>query len=137
MARQHAVVSGAVSCLVWGLVLTGWPGGLATVTRAEEISWIATTGSFTDGANWSGGSVPTVGDVAVIANGGEATLTLAGGAAVEGPQIALGRDGVGTLVVEGSGSASVAGPAFVGYTTAGSATAGAGTLSVGGGTTLT
>jgi hypothetical protein len=111
--------------------------GLQVVAAAAEISWIATTGSFVDGANWSGGVVPTVGDVAVIANGGQADLTLAGGAAVEGPQIAIGRDGTGSLAVAGSGSATVSGPAFVGYTTAGSVTPGAGTLSIGGGTTLT
>jgi fibronectin-binding autotransporter adhesin len=111
--------------------------GLPGVISAAEISWIATAGAFTDGSNWSGGAVPTVGDVAVIANGGEATLSLVGGAPVDGPRIALGRDGIGTLVVEGSGSATVTGPAYVGYTTTGSVTAGAGTLAVGSGTTLT
>ncbi len=119
------------------LLVTIATGGLPIGGSAAEISWIATTGSFVDGANWSGGIVPTVGDVAVIANGGQADLTLAGGAAVEGPQIAIGRDGTGSLAVAGSGSATVAGPAFVGYTTAGSVTPGAGTLSIGGGTTLT
>ena len=118
--------------LVIGSVVVGM-----AATRGAEISWITTTGSFTTGSNWSSGTVPTVGDVALIANGCEATLTLPGGAVVEGPQMALGRDGSGTLLIEGSGSVTVAGPAFVGTTTVDSPTAGLGTLSIGSGTSIT
>ena len=118
------------------LLAGGLISGITAGSQAAEISWIATTGDFTTGTNWSSGSVPTVGDTAVIANGGTATLTLAGGVAVEGPQISLGRDGAGTLAVEGTGSASTVGPAWVGYTTADSVTAGAGTLTIGSGASL-
>ena len=118
------------------LLAGGLIGGITAGSQAAEISWIATTGDFTTGTNWSSGSVPTVGDTAVIANGGTATLTLAGGVALEGPQISLGRDCAGTLAVEGAGSASTVGPAWVGYTTAESVTAGAGTLTIGSGASL-
>jgi fibronectin-binding autotransporter adhesin len=111
-------------------------GGL-TVSRAADISWIATTGSFSDGANWSSGTVPAAGDVAIIANAGAATLTLSGGESLDGPQLAVGRDGSGSLSIAGSGSASVAGPMDIGYTTSAGVAPSAGTLAIGGGTTLT
>ena len=130
-------MSWSVSVSFRGLLVIGSVVVGMAATRGAEISWITTTGSFTTGSNWSSGTVPTVGDVALIANGGEATLTLPGGAAVEGPQMALGRDGSGTLLIEGSGSVTVAGPAFVGTTTVDSPTAGLGTLSIGSGTSIT
>ena len=108
--------------------------GLHERASAADVSWNTTTGAYNVGANWSGGVVPTGTDVAVIANGGASTLTLSGSTA--GAQLAIGRDGAGSLVIAGSGTHTVTAPAFIGYTTASSAVAGAGSLTVGSGATL-
>ncbi|MFM9024579.1 MAG: beta strand repeat-containing protein, partial [Planctomycetaceae bacterium] len=124
--------SSFVSALASGLLLLA----IAPRAVAIDVSWTAGTGAYDVGTNWSTGLVPSGTDVAVIANGGVATLTLSGSSA--GAQLAVGRDGTGSLVVAGAGTHSVTGPAFIGYTagTAADAVAGIGALTVGSGATL-
>ena len=102
--------------------------------RAADVSWATGSGAYTLGSNWATGVVPTSADVAVIANGGTSTLTLSGSSA--GALLAVGRDGTGSLVVTGSGTHVVAGPALIGWTGSSSAVSGVGSLSVGSGATL-
>jgi fibronectin-binding autotransporter adhesin len=104
------------------------------VSRAADVSWTAGSGAYTVGSNWDTGTVPTTSDVAVIANGGVSTLTLSGSTA--GAQLTVGRDGSGTLQIGGSGTHTVAGGAFIGYTTASSAIQGSGSVAIGSGATL-
>ena len=103
-------------------------------TRAADVSWTAGSGNYAVGSNWSTGTVPTTTDVAVIANGGTSTLAISGSTA--GAQLAVGRDGIGAMVINGSGTYGVAGPALIGWTTASSAIPGVGALSLGSGATL-
>ena len=105
-----------------------------SMANAASITWQVPTGSYDVGANWSTGSVPTSGDVALIANGGVSTLTLSG--STTGAQLTIGQDGGGTFVLGGSGTHGIAGPLLVGWTTDGSATEGAGTITIGSGATL-
>ena len=102
--------------------------------RAADVSWATGSGAYSVGSNWATGVVPTSADVAVIANGGTSTLTLSGSSA--GALLAVGRDGTGSLVVIGSGTHVVAGPALIGWTGSSSAVPGVGSLSIGSGATL-
>jgi autotransporter-associated beta strand protein len=102
--------------------------------RAADVSWNTGSGAYSVGSNWATGVVPTSADVAVIANGGTSTLTLSGSSA--GALLAVGRDGTGSLVVTGSGTHVVAGPALIGWTGSSSAVPGVGSLSIGSGATL-
>nr|MCS5618098.1 hypothetical protein [Pirellulales bacterium] len=102
------------------------------VAEAADIEWTATTGSYLDPANWSTATVPAAGDVAIIANGGTSTLTL--DSDLDGPQINVGFNGTGTLVVEGSGTATASALSSIGYATADSLVAGDGRLEIGSGT---
>ena len=104
------------------------------VSRAADVSWTAGSGAYTVGSNWATGTVPTTSDVAVIANGGVSTLTLSGSTA--GAQLTVGRDGSGTFQIGGSGTHTVAGGAFIGYTTASSAIQGSGSVAIGSGASL-
>jgi autotransporter-associated beta strand protein/T5SS/PEP-CTERM-associated repeat protein len=104
------------------------------VAEAADIEWTATTGSYLDPANWSTATVPAAGDVAIIANGGTSTLTL--DSDLDGPQINVGFNGTGTLVVEGSGTATASALSSIGYATADSLVAGDGRLEIGSGTTV-
>jgi fibronectin-binding autotransporter adhesin len=113
--------------LIGGLCLVALAAPLSA-SRAAEIAWTATTGIFLNPANWSSNTIPTAGDVAIINNGGTATLTLAQDLA--GPQMAIGYDGTGTLVVDGSGTATAATLSAVGYTSADGLAAGDGRLEV-------
>ena len=117
-----------VACLAVAVVAT------SPAARAADVSWTAGSGSYNVGTNWDTGTVPTSTDVAVIANGGTSTLTLSG--STSGASLALGRDGTGNLILNGSGTHVVAGPALIGWTTASSAVPGAGSLSIGSGATL-
>jgi autotransporter-associated beta strand protein len=117
-----------VACLAVAVVAT------SPAARAADITWNAGSGDYSVGTNWDTGTVPTSTDVAVIANGGTSTLTLSG--STSGASLALGRDGTGNLILNGSGTHVVAGPALIGWTTASSALPGAGSLSIGSGATL-
>jgi autotransporter-associated beta strand protein len=117
-----------VACLAVAVVAT------SPAARAADITWNAGSGDYSVGTNWDTGTVPTSTDVAVIANGGTSTLTLSG--STSGASLALGRDGTGNLILNGSGTHVVAGPALIGWTTASSAVPGAGSLSIGSGATL-
>jgi len=101
---------------------------------AGDVTWNVASGNYDVGANWSTGTVPTVTDVAVIGNGGVATLTLSG--STTGATLAVGQDGAGSLVIAGSGTHSISGGSLIGFTTASSAVPGVGSLSIGSGATL-
>jgi len=105
------------------------------VAWGADISWVAPgAGSFTTGSNWSSGTVPGTADLAIIGNGGTATLTLAGTSA--GPRFSVGQDGGGTLLILGGGTMTTSGSSYVGRTQGAAAAAGAGTLVLDGSSTL-
>ncbi|MFM7245532.1 MAG: autotransporter-associated beta strand repeat-containing protein [Planctomycetaceae bacterium] len=113
-----------LAALVWA------PG-----SEAADVSWIASgSGSFTTGSNWSSGTAPTSADLAVIGNGGTATLTLAGTSAAS--RFSIGQDGSGTLVILGGGTATTTGVSYVGRTQATGSSAGTGALVLDGSSTL-
>ena len=105
------------------------------VASGADISWVAPgAGSFTTGSNWSSGTVPGTADLAIIGNGGTATLTLAGTSA--GARFSVGQDGSGTLLILGGGTMTTSGVSYVGRTQGAAAAAGAGTLVLDGSSTL-
>jgi autotransporter-associated beta strand protein/T5SS/PEP-CTERM-associated repeat protein len=119
------------------LSLTFILGGYATLSssRAADVSWITTgSGNFATGSNWSSGTVPTSADLAIIGNGGTATLTLAGTSAAA--RLSVGQDGAGTLVILGGGTATTSGVSYVGRTQTIGASGGNGTLVLDGSSTL-
>ena len=123
----------AFSCLAFSC-LTVMVFAMPLAARAADVSWATGSGAYTLGSNWATGVMPTSADVAVIANGGTSTLTLSGSSA--GALLAVGRDGTGRLVVTGSGTHVVAGPALIGWTGSSSAIPGVGSLALGSGATL-
>ena len=90
---------------------------MALTSTASAVDWDAATGSFSDGANWAGGSAPNAGDEALINNGGTSTI----GDDIDVASLVIGRDGgSGTLVQEGG--VFTATGAFIGDTSTGAAT---------------
>ena len=77
--------------------------GAARQGSAGWIKWDAVSGSWADGANWEGGSVPVAGSQPIVDNSGVATID----SAVGGYQrLIVGSESgkTGTVVVTSSGS---------------------------------
>ncbi|MEX1117393.1 MAG: hypothetical protein WEB60_01235, partial [Terrimicrobiaceae bacterium] len=59
---------GGILCFLALILVMSWGSGEAH----GQVSWVGGVGSYTDGANWSGGAVPEGDDDIVITNGGTA-----------------------------------------------------------------
>jgi autotransporter family porin len=92
----------ALSCVRVAFLTMGFACG-ANVAVAVSY-WNVTTGDWTTGSHWQGGTAPTAAtDFAVINNGGTAEITTFG---VVAQEVLVGNTGSGTLAISNGGSVS-------------------------------
>ncbi len=68
------------SVTAWPLVLVALISSFAQVARGATYSWQTSAGDWSVASNWSASAVPTASDIAFIADGGTASITLPGAA---------------------------------------------------------
>ena len=100
---------------------------LAASPARADVTWNVQQGDWSVATNWSGGALPTSTDNADIFNGGTATITTTGDTC---STLSLGNTAGSGAINMTSGSFTVSGSAFVGFSGTGTFTQSGGTNNV-------